>query len=373
LFVAAACGPTPPVESPAVAEGEPTTQSAAAEEPAEPASSVTVEFSGVSYTVDAEVAAGLDGWGLDVRVSAQIEDGEEHAFVVDSMMTAEGDTALRFGVQREGESVEEATFTGPMDVVAYAPGDEIVFTRSYPGPDDELLERGDSVSVDVAIWGTEPAAGGQRTSPELARVTLDVPVEGPPALSVEPLDPAADVPEDYVSWDYGSHKIVITPFHPNKQLAKASGSEKVAVYEAGDTVVRLKGDELVVDGLYYGKVPEGYGIRVDHGKVTVGMDEVEGEAIDKEELLEYHVSESSEHELGGYKVEKSPGASKFGTMIDGDTYKLVLDSTVVTIDDGYLYVDEVCYGRVPKKARIKLLFDEVYVGKKKRSTSTKCP
>jgi hypothetical protein len=129
----------------------------------------------------------------------------------------------------------------------------------------------------------------------------------------------------------------------------------------------------VVDGLYYGKVPEGYGIRVDHGKVTVGMDEVEGEAIDKEELLEYHVSESSEHELGGYKVEKSPGASKFGTMIDGDTYKLVLDSTVVTIDDGYLYVDEVCYGRVPKKARIKLLFDEVYVGKKKRSTSTKCP
>ena len=50
----------------------------------------------------------------------------------------------------------------------------------------------------------------------------------------------------------------------------------------------------------------------------------------------------------------------------------MLDGLVLMIEGGFLYVDDVCYGKVPGKAKIHINFDEVKVGKQKRKPTDKC-
>jgi hypothetical protein len=331
-----------------------------------------VEFMGVTYTVTAEPTQDIDNFGITVRVAAEITDGKAHAFVNDTVETAKGPTALRFDVEAGSDEHSEARFSGNMNLDLRQPGESIEFTRSYPGPKDEPLARGDVLELTVGIWGTEDADGGQRYAPDLAHISMTVPESGLGDPVLAALDPAADMPEEFASWDYGFNKVVIKPYHPLKEITKTGGSEVVAVYEVGDTVVRIKDNELVVGELYYGKFGKQDGILVDNGKVSVGGQDRTGEPMEKEDLVEYYPTPFSEHEMGPYKVQKSPGATKYGVMNVGKNYRLVLDGLEIRVDEGNLYVAGVCYGKVPAKATIHLYFDEVKVGKQKREPSDKC-
>lgn len=146
----------------------------------------------------------------------------------------------------------------------------------------------------------------------------------------------------------------------------------MGVYSVGDVTVRVTEYKLVVNDKFYGSMAKDDSILVDHGKVWIGMEERPAEDISKEDLLEYYPVPVSEHDMGPHKVKKTPGATKFGIAHAGSNYRLVLDGMVVMIEDGFLYVDDVCYGKVPGKAKIHINFDEIKVGSQKRKPTDKC-
>lgn len=349
----ASCGPG---EEPKTPAGEPT----AAPEPA--SDTATVSFMGVDYDIDAEPVSHTDGWGVHVTVTARITDGQDHAFVQDTMYSDEGPVALRFTHELGDETLAEPSYTGSMDLVTASADAPLTLERTYPSPEASAASAGETLELTVGIWGTEDAAGGQRYAPDLARITLAA--GDPPELTLTTLDPSADLPRDFISWEIGSHKLVIKPFYPNKQIPVATTGEGVAVYKVGETVVRIKSSKLVVDDMFYGELPGGSGILVDHGQVAVDGKDRTGEEMTKKELLEYHDVPRSEHELAGHKIVISPGAVKFGTVSVGDEHRIVLDDREVVIENEILHVDGVCYGEIKPKAKIKIFFDEVTVGKK---------
>ena len=370
LVLLCGCGPKPAAESPS------TEPSGGGEEgqPAAPAATGggAIEFFGVRYTVATEPTQDIDDFGLVVRVTAEITDGKDHAFVSDTVETADGETQLRFEGMFGGTEYDELEFTGKMNVVMHSPGSPVVFERTFPGPKDEPLKRGETVDITVGVWGTEDAEGGQRYSPDLATISYTVPDSGLGAPVISLLDPSQDLPEDFISWNIWLHKLVVKPYYPNKHLTKTGGGETVGVYSVGDVTVRVQEYKLVVNEKFYGSMAKDESILVDHGKVWIGMEERQPEDISKEDLLEFYPVPVSEHDMGPHKVKKTPGATKFGVSHAGTNYRLVLDGMVLMIEDGYLYKDDVCYGKVPGKAKIHINFDEVKVGKQKRKPTDKC-
>jgi hypothetical protein len=371
IALLAACGPKPDAGSPAdepTGGGKGSGTSAAAPQTGD----VTLEFMGVSYTVHAEPTQDIDDFGLLVRITAEITDGKEHAYVADTVETAEGKTSIRFDVQVASDDYEEDRYSGKLDLITHAPGEPLVLERRFPGPKDQPLRRGETLELVAGIWGTEDASGGQRYSPDLARISLTIPDAGLAEPLLEPMDPNQELPKDFISWEIWAHKLVVKPYYPLKQLTKTGGGEMVAVYEVGDTVVRVKEHGVVVNDMFYGKLGKSEAILVDHGKVSVGTEDRTGEEMPQEDLLEYYPNPFSEHDMGPHKVTKSPGATKFGIASAGKDYRLVLDGLVIMIEKGFLYVDDVCYGKVPGKAKIHIYFDEVKVGKQVRKPSDKC-
>jgi hypothetical protein len=74
----------------------------------------------------------------------------------------------------------------------------------------------------------------------------------------------------------------------------------------------------------------------------------------------------SQHDLGAYKVTKVPGSTVAMCVRVADVYKFSFDDMLIVVKEGRLYVDDVDYGEVKKKAKIKTYFGDVFVDGKKR-------
>jgi hypothetical protein len=362
------CRPATGVESPA----DPVEEGSGDGEVVDAASDgvVVVTHMGVRYTVGAVPQKAGDGWRVEVAVDVEIVDGTEHAFVRGKASPSdEVPTSLRCSVSIDGpEGVAgftEPAFSAHLDLEKVPADVKTRFVRLFPAAHQKRLGAGDVLDLTVGIWGTEGPDGGQRYAPDLARLVVDVPAEGEPDVKIAALDPEADPPPDEAVLDAGSHRIVIRPFYPYKQLKKTSGGDGITVLAVGDTVVRIKDSELVVGEKHFGTLDPTSEVLVDHGKVTVNGKARQGKDLVKAKLLEFHTNPLTEHTLAGHKVFSSPGASAVGKTVLGGTHKLVLDGTELMIEDKTLYVDGVCYGTLEKKAQIKLFFGEVHVGGKK--------
>jgi len=312
----------------------------------------TVEFMGVRYSVSAEPFKGAGGWGVGVKVVAEAVDSKDHAFVNDKL-EAEGEpTALRFD-------------TAHMSLETLSPGSPVELTRDFPDPGKMGLVPGEGLGLTVGVWGIEDAEGGQRFSPNLAHISMTIMDSGDPTFTVTMLDPGEDPPPDFISYDIGTHQLVIKPFYPYKQKVVTKSGENVTVYEVGDTIVRIKGDEIVVGDKHYGTLPKGEPVLVDHGKVIVASEEREGKEIIRPKLLEFYANPVSEHKVGDYKVVVSPGAEKFGVMSSGETYTLILDDKELKFEEEKLYINGVSYGKIKKKATVEIYFGDISIGDKK--------
>jgi hypothetical protein len=70
----------------------------ATQEGARSESGAVVEFMGVRYGVMAEPVKAPKGWGVLVRIEAEITDGEDHMFVNDVMQAGTGLLRIRAGI-----------------------------------------------------------------------------------------------------------------------------------------------------------------------------------------------------------------------------------------------------------------------------------
>ncbi len=363
------CRPATGVQSASGQEGKEAAAVEAGGEPA-PDGAVVVTHMGVRYTISAAPEQAGDGWRVEIAVDAQIVDGQEHAFVRGKTAPADAaPTSLRLSGSIDGPegvvTFAEPAFSAGLDLEKIPPDVKARFVRLCPAAHEKRLGAGDVLDVTVGIWGTEGPDGAQRHAPLLARLIVDVPAQGEPEVKLAALDPDKDPPADHASFDAGSHRVVIKPFYPYKQLKKTSGGGGITVLEAGGVVVRIKDGELVVGGDHFGALEPTSEVLVDHGKVSVDGKAREGKELVKAKLLTFHPNPLTEHSLAGHKVYVSPGAASSAKKTTGGASTLVLDGTVLMIEDSMLYVDGVCYGTLEKKAKIKLFFGEVHVGDKK--------
>ena len=369
LVAMVGCRPAAGVKSAAGGKGGGTSGDAAASEPVA-GGAVVVAYMGVRYTVTAAPQKAGDGWRVEVVVEAEIGDGVEHSFVRGKVSPEhEAPTSLRCSGSIDGPegvtTFEQPAFSADLDLEAVPADVKTRFVRLVPAAHEKRLGAGDVLDIVVGIWGTEGPGGGQRYAPDLARLVVDVPEGGEPEVKIAALDPEKDEPPDEATFDAGSHGVVVKPFYPYKQVKKSWGGDGITVLDAGGTVVRIKDGELVVGERHYGSLEPTSEVLVDGGKVSVDGEAREGKDLVKAELLAFHTNPLTEHVLAGHKVFVSPGAESAAAKTAGGASKLVLDGTVLMIEDKMLYVDGVCYGTLGKKDKIKLFFGEVHVGGKK--------
>ena len=220
-FVAAACGGapiTPPVESPAseapapaasepekvaapasaapsepIADKESAPVAAAKEEPDPNATrevtyvvvpeGLKISVTGVRFTVSASAVQVASGWGVKLNVVASVLDGKPHSL----SNPKSGPLAFAGSVTRKGRSEaepfgDERAGDGELDISGADPSK---FNRTWPAKGVRVLGAGDSLDLQVALWGLGNDKDSRRPVKKFCHVRMEV-GKGKPRAIVEP-------------------------------------------------------------------------------------------------------------------------------------------------------------------------------------------
>lgn len=171
--------PEEPAPAPAVApEQEPATPSEAKPQAAQPdttprevryiqsSDGLKVEVSGVRFFVSASTVKQAAGFAVQVNVKAESMDGKPHSL----LSTESGPLALAGSVTRKGQTTSFGDERKGEAEQTIAPGAPLEFSRTWPKKGERLLANGDSVELDVGLWGVGDDAETRRPLRALARV-----------------------------------------------------------------------------------------------------------------------------------------------------------------------------------------------------------
>lgn len=200
---AAPAAPSPAVDEPAPApepepEPEPKPEPAAAPAPDPNAprqvkyvvtpEGLKIELSGVRFLAVAEAKQVGQGWGAKVTVKAEVLDGKEHVLLspkrgpiafAAAVFKKDSTDAERVADQREGE--------GELKLGPAAP---TTFSRAFPEPGGRVLGKGETLDLEVALWGLGETAADRRPVKQFFHVKMKVD-KGKPKAIVEPPASAA--------------------------------------------------------------------------------------------------------------------------------------------------------------------------------------
>ena len=193
---AAAPAPAPPaVEAVEPAEVEPPVEQAPTPPPAKDPNAqrevryvvtpegLKVEVAGVRFLVAAEAKQIAQGWGARINVKAEAVDGKEHVLsnpkngpiAFAAAVFKKGSTeAERIPDSREGE--------GELKVGSGSP---VSFSRDFPNKGGRVLAIGETLDMEVALWGLGESAEDRRPVKQFVHVKMKV-EKGKPKALVEP-------------------------------------------------------------------------------------------------------------------------------------------------------------------------------------------
>jgi len=221
-WLALACGaaqPTPPAEPPAAEVAAPAPESAkpaasadadkppsdaSAEAPPAPAApqkeeadpnatrevtyvvvpeGLKISVAGVRFAVSASAVQVASGWGVKLSVVATALDGKVHSL----SNPKSGPLAFAGSVSRKGKSEpdafgDERSADGEQEVSADAPAK---FNRTWPANGVRVLGAGDSLDLQVALWGLGSDKDSRRPVKKFCHVRMNVD-KGKPRAIVEP-------------------------------------------------------------------------------------------------------------------------------------------------------------------------------------------
>lgn len=221
-WLAVACGgaqTAPPAEPPAAAETEartpakpavsaeaekPSTSDASAEAPPAPPAprkeetdpnatrevtyvvvpeGLKISVAGVRFAVSASAVQVASGWGVKLSVVATALDGKPHSL----FSPKSGPLAFAGSVSRKGKSEPEAfgderAGDGEQEISADAPAK---FSRTWPASGVRVLGAGDSLDLQVALWGLGSDKDSRRPVKKFCHVRMNVD-KGKPRAIVEP-------------------------------------------------------------------------------------------------------------------------------------------------------------------------------------------
>jgi len=215
--LAAGCGgaqPTPPAEPVAEAPAPATPEPAEPEQPApseptaheesvpvaaekaEPDSNATrdvtyvvipeglkISVTGVRFTVSASAVQVASGWGVKLNVVASVLDGKPHSL----SSPKSGPLAFAGSVLRKGRSEpepfgDERAGDGELTLAGEEPSK---FNRTWPAKGVRVLGAGDSLDLQVALWGLGSDKDSRRPVKKFCHVRMQV-GNGKPRAILEP-------------------------------------------------------------------------------------------------------------------------------------------------------------------------------------------
>ncbi|HKO49757.1 MAG TPA: hypothetical protein VJV79_18635 [Polyangiaceae bacterium] len=221
-LLAAACGgahSTPPVESPVAEAPAPAAAPESAEsaesakpEPSEPAANkasepaapakeepdpnatrevtyvvvpegLKISVAGTRFAVSASAVQVASGWGVKLNVVASVLDGKPHSL----SNPKSGPLAFAGSVLRKGRSEaepfgDERAGDGELDISGSEP---TKFNRTWPAKGVRVLGAGDSLDLQVALWGLGSDKDSRRPVKKFCHVRMKV-EKGKPRAIVEP-------------------------------------------------------------------------------------------------------------------------------------------------------------------------------------------
>jgi len=142
-----------------------------------------VSVAGVRFAVSASAAQVASGWGVKLNVVATAVDGKPHSL----SSPKAGPLAFAGSVLRKGKSEpepfgDERAGDGEQSIFG---DDATKFSRTWPAKGVRVLGAGDSLDLQVALWGLGTEKDSRRPVKKLCHVRMQVD-KGKPRAIVEP-------------------------------------------------------------------------------------------------------------------------------------------------------------------------------------------
>jgi hypothetical protein len=203
--IATSSGPEPTSSPPAEPSAEPAEPELAAGE-APPAASakdpnalrevryvvtpegLKIEVAGVRFLASAEAKQVAQGWGVRVTVKAEVTDGKDHVL----LKPKHGPIAFAAAVFKKGSAEAERipdSREGDGQLTLSA-GDPTSFSRDFPNRGGRVLAIGETLDMEVGLWGLGESAEDRRPVKQFFHVKMKV-EKGKPKAIVEPPASAA--------------------------------------------------------------------------------------------------------------------------------------------------------------------------------------
>jgi hypothetical protein len=142
-----------------------------------------ISVAGVRFVVSAEAVQVASGWGVKLNVAASALDGKPHSL----SSPKAGPLAFAGSVTRKGRSEpepfgDERAGDGEQSI---AGADATKFSRTWPAKGVRVLGAGDSLDLQVALWGLGSDKDSRRPLKKFCHVRMLV-GKGKPRAIVEP-------------------------------------------------------------------------------------------------------------------------------------------------------------------------------------------
>jgi hypothetical protein len=147
-----------------------------------------IEVAGVRFLASAEAKQVAQGWGAKISVKAEVTDGKEHVL----LNPKNGPIAFAAAVFKKGSTEaeripDERSGDGEMKL---SPGSPATFSRDFPNKGGRVLAIGETLDMEVALWGLGETAEDRRPVKQFFHVKMKVD-KGKPRAIVEPPASAA--------------------------------------------------------------------------------------------------------------------------------------------------------------------------------------
>jgi hypothetical protein len=147
-----------------------------------------IEVAGVRFLASAEAKQVGQGWGAKITVKAEATDGKEHVL----LKPKNGPIAFAAAVFKKG-STEAERIPDARDgdgELKLSPGAPTSFSREFPNKGGRVLGIGETLDMEVALWGLGETAEDRRPVKQFFHVKMKVD-KGKPKAIVEPPASAA--------------------------------------------------------------------------------------------------------------------------------------------------------------------------------------
>ena len=189
---------TPPDTAPADSPSTDATAAVAAESkpaaaPADPNAPRTVKYvvtpeglkievAGVRFFASAEAKQVGQGWGAKVTIKAEATDGKEHVL----LNPKNGPIAFAAAVFKKGSAeAERIPDSRDGDAELTLGSSPTTFSRQFPGKGGRVLAMGETLDMEVALWGLGDSSEARRPVKQFFHVKMKVD-KGKPKAIVEP-------------------------------------------------------------------------------------------------------------------------------------------------------------------------------------------